>query len=377
MRRALLALIGFAGLVAPSTPAAADEASGTVTGTVEVLGNYYWERSTRVVAPAVSATLELPTGGYVEGAYLVDSITSASQAAGLIEDVSFTEIRHQVSLGGGYEFDLGDAELLIGGSYRVSREPDYLSNGVGLAAALSLAQRTTILRFNVGYLHDEVRKVNRGLGGAAMEALTFDENFDALVLSISWEQILSPTTYFEVGYQYGHLNGFLANAYRQVRVGAGFFPEQHPDVRHRYTLMGHLAHFVRGTRTGLHLFYRAYLDNWGVGAVTPEARVYQEISRFAQARIRYRYYRQSRSFFYQDEYDIDTTPADYVTADPKMSAFHSHLLGFQLAVRLAFLGDTALDALRDAWLQTSFEYLWQTSRFGNAVIAQAGIRVPF
>ena len=355
----------------------ADEASGTVTGTVEVLGNYYWERSTRVVAPSVAATLELPNGGYVEGAYLVDSITSASQAAGLVEDVSFTEIRHQFSLGGGYEFDLGEAELLVGASYRFSREPDYLSNGGGIAAALSLAQRTTILRLNFGFLHDEVRQVNRGVGGAAMEALTFDEDFDATVVSASWEQILSPTTYFEVGYQYGYLTGFLANAYRRVGVGAGFFPENHPETRQRHTLMGHLAHFVRPTRTGLHLFYRAYVDDWGVGAVTPEARIYQEISRFAQARVRYRYYRQTRSFFYQGQYDIDTTPDDYVTADPKMSAFHSHLLGFQVALRLAFLADTPLDAFRQAWLQTSFEYLWQTSRFGNAVIAQAGIRVPF
>ena len=357
--------------------ASADRASGTTTGRVEILGNYYWERSTRVIAPSVAATLELPSGVSVNGEYLVDSITSASQAAGLLEDVSFTEVRHQGSLGVGYEFDLDWGQLLLGVSGRISREPDYLSIGGGVSAALSLSQRTTVLRLNLGYLHDEVRRVFRMAGGPSMSALTFDENFDALAVSASWEQILSPTTYIELGYQYGYMNGFLANAYRMVPVASGFVGESHPEIRRRHTAVSHLAHYVRRTRTGLHLFYRAYLDNWKVGALTPEARVYQQLARFTHLRVRYRYYRQTRSFFYQTDYGVEVPEDGYVTADPKMSAFRSHLLGFQLAVQTGFLEGTALDVFRQAWLELSFEYLWQTSRFGNAVISQAGLRVPF
>ncbi len=377
MRVALSALILSTAWSALASVAHADESSGTVTGTVEVLGNYYWERSTRVVAPAVAVTLEGPNGGYVRAGYLVDSITSASQASGVIEDVRFTEIRHQGSLGAGFEFDLGEAQLLVGASGRVSREPDYLSVGGGISAQLSLAQRTTIFRLNLGYVHDEVRRYTTTAEGR-MESLTFgDRDFDALALALSWEQILSPTTYIEVGYQYGYLNGYLANAYRQVRVGSFFVDENHPGIRRRHTVMGHLAHFVEKTRTGLHLFYRAYLDSWDLGALTPEARVYQALARFAQIRVRYRYYRQTRSFFYQDDYGAEGPEDGFVTNDPKMSAFHSHLLGFQFGLQMAFLDSTALDAFRRAWLEISFEYLWQTSRFGNAVIAQAGFRVPF
>ena len=358
--------------------ARADESSGTVTGTVEVLGNYYWERSTRVVAPAVALTLEGPNGGYVQAGYLVDSITSASQAAGVVEDVRFTEIRHQGSLGGGYEFNLGDAQLQLGISARISREPDYLSVGGGLSAALSLAQRTTIFRLNLGYVHDEVRRLSVMAGGVRMESLTFgDRDFDALAVSLSWEQILSPTTYIEVGYQYGYLNGYLANAYRQVRVASFFVDEKHPAVRRRHTGIAHLSHFIRRTKTGLHLFYRAYLDSWDIGALTPEARIYQRIARFAQLSVRYRYYRQTRSFFYEDEYEGTVEDHEFVTNDPKMSAFRSHLLGFRFALQLAFLEHTALDLFRRAWLDISFEYLWQMSRFGNAVISQAGVRIPF
>ncbi len=377
MRFALSALILTTVWSALAPTARADESSGTVTGTAEILGNYYWERSTRVVAPSVALTLEGPNGGYVQAGYLVDSITSASQAAGVIEDVRFTEIRHQGNLGGGYEFDLGDMQLQLGISGRVSREPDYLSVGGGISAALSLAQRTTIFRLNLGYVHDEVRRFTTTSDGR-MESLTFGKrNFDALALSVSWEQILSPTTYIEVGYQYGYLEGYLANSYRQVRVASFFVDEEHPGVRRRHTGMAHLAHYVRKTRTGLHLFYRAYLDSWDIGALTPEARVYQQIARFAQLRVRYRYYRQTRSFFYEEEYEGTVEENEFVTNDPKMSAFHSHLLGFQFGLQLAFLERTALDVFRRAWLDFSFEYLWQTSRFGNAVIAQAGLRVPF
>jgi hypothetical protein len=377
VRSALSAVILLSAWTAALSTARADESSGTVTGTVEVIGNYYWERSTRVVAPAVALTLEGPNGGYVQAGYLVDSITSASQAAGVIEDVRFTEIRHQGNLGGGYEFDLGEAQLLLGVSGRVSREPDYLSVGGGISAQLSLAQRTTILRLNLGYVHDEVRRLTVTSDGR-MESLTFgDRSFDALALSVSWEQILSPTTYVEVGYQYGYMDGYLANAYRQVRVGSFFVDENHPGTRRRHTVMGHLAHYVRKSRTGLHLFYRAYLDNWDIGALTPEARVYQALARFAQLRVRYRYYRQTRSFFYAEDYGAMGPDDGFVTNDPKMSAFHSHLLGFQFGLQMAFLERTALDAFRRAWLDLSFEYLWQTSRFGNAVIAQASFRVPF
>jgi hypothetical protein len=57
--RAFLALgslalgLGVFGADWLGAPLAADEASGTWTGEVTVQGNYYWETSTRVVAPEV------------------------------------------------------------------------------------------------------------------------------------------------------------------------------------------------------------------------------------------------------------------------------------------------------------------------------------
>ncbi|MEM9073586.1 MAG: DUF3570 domain-containing protein [Myxococcota bacterium] len=361
----------------------ADRASGTWTGNVELRGNYYWERSTRVVSPTLGGSLESPDGIRLHGDYVVDSITSASQAAGVIEDIRFTEIRHEGSLGMGYEFNLGGADLSLDASFRVSREPDYVSIGGGINSALSLNDRSTVLRFGVYVLHDEIRQRLRAGGGArpmtdgGTSAGGFNESFNALALSVGWEQLLGPSVYAQLTYQYGYLNGFLANAYRRVVVADVLRPESHPGTRHRHTVTGRLAGHIRATRSSVHLIYRAYLDSWDIAALTPEIRIYQELADFLHLRVRWRHYRQRRSFFYSEAYPQDTPDEAFVTADPKMSTFHSNLLGFQLLLGADFLSDTALDVFRRATFDITFEYIWNTNRFGNGLIAQAGLRVPF
>ena len=379
----LAAALLFVSALGAGSTASADRASGTWTGDFRLRGNYYWERSTRVIAPSTGVQLESPNGVRLGGEYLVDSITSASQAAGVLEDVRFTEIRHQGSVNTGYEFDLGNAHLDLSANFRVSKEPDYLSVGGGFAASLSLAERTTVLRFGLNYVHDEIRQrfqVGTGerpdqMGG--MSGRGFAEDFDALALTVGWEQILSPVAYFQVTYQYGYMNGFLANAYRRVVVNDALRPENHPGVRRRHTITGRLAYHIRASRTSLHLIYRAYYDNWRIGALTPEVRIYQRLARSVFARVRWRHYRQTESFFYEDAYPMSTTDTAFVTADPKMSEFRNHLLGFQLLLRTTFLDGTALSWMRDATIDFNFDYLWNTNRFGNGVIAQAGLTIPF
>ena len=78
-----------------------------------------------------------------------------------------------------------------------------------------------------------------------------------------------------------------------------------------------------------------------------------------------------------------TDPADYqaddvyVSADPKMSEFHSNLLGFQLALELVFLEGTVLRGLAAGSVAMNLEYIWSTSTYGNALIAQLGAQFPF
>jgi len=364
-----------------SSPSAADEVSGDWSGSVELRGGYYWETSTRVVAPSVHLGLESPNGVRINADYLVDSITSASQAAGTLVDVGFTEIRHDASAGIGYEFDLGEAHLDVSANARFSYEPDYFSKGLFTGAALSLNQRNTILRFGLAVVQDDIRQVFRGDMATDPEGRNLSDRGEvgelfALVGNVGFEQILSQNVSVQLGYDLGRLSGYLSNAYRMVSVQGVLRPEQHPELRLRHTLHGRLAMYARPMRAAFHLLFRGYVDSWDVRAVSPEVRWYQELGSFAHLRTRYRYYEQSASFFGEDltAYGESDT---FVTADPKMTAFHSHLLGIQVRLAASFLDNTSLHWFHRASLNFGFEYIWNTNRYGNGVISQASVELPF
>lgn len=380
MRRASATLAALAATLLALPAARADEASGTWTGSVELRGNYYWETSTRVVAPEVRARIESPEGVRIDADYLVDAITSASIAAGVQEDIRFTEVRNQGVLGVSRELDLGEAQLRLGTSGRISHEPDYLATAITAYSALSLAQRTTVLSLALTYVHDEVGAVVRG-GEARVDDTGRDLSdrgrqgqLEAFTAVLTWNQVLSPIATLVTSYQLVHDWGYLQNPYRRARVGGGLQQELHPGARTRHTLSGRLAWFIPQTSTAIHLGYRAYIDDWDVAAINPEVRLYQMIGRSIVLRLRYRYYDQLESFFYSPEY---TGAESYFSADQKMTNFDSHMVGAQLRVGLDFLSQTPLSFLDRAWLDVSFNYWFQTSGFGDGVLAQAGIRAPF
>ena len=375
----LVALVALLALLGAPTSVAADEASGTWTGDVELRMNYYWETSTRVLAPEVRARLETPNGVRVDAGYLLDAITSASIAAGVQEDIRFTEIRNQGTLGVSTELDLGDMQLRLGASGRVSHEPDYLAVGATAYGALSLNQRSTVLGASFTYIHDDVGAVVRG-GAPRVDDTGRDLSdrgrqgvLQGFTASATLSQVLSPVATVVLGYQVVHNWGYLQNPYRRASVGNGLVPELHPGQRTRNTLHGRLAYFIEETQTAIHLMYRAYLDDWEIGALTPEVRVYQMIGRSALIRLRYRFYDQVESFFYAPTYD-GSEP--FVTADQKMTRFDSHLFGVQLRIGLDFLRRTPLSFLGRAWLDFSVNYWAQTSGYGDGIISQVGLRAP-
>ena len=371
--------LALAMLLASST-VRADEASGRWTGQVSLWGNYYWETSTRVEAPGASFRLSSPSGVDVNGAYLMDAITSASVAAGVSSDIRFTEIRHQGSLGVGHEFDLGNEQLRLDVSGRVSVEPDYVATGVTLSGALSMAERCSVLGFSLGYIHDDVGAVIRGAPRAADGRDLSDRGrigqLEGIQASLYFSQILTATSIASVGYDLVYDQGYLQSFYRAVQVQGQLTPEHHPDQRTRHSFWGRLAWIIPESDTAFQGLYRVYVDDWGVGALTPEGRIYQGIGGGVSLRVRYRYYNQLHSFFWQPM-STYTSMDQFVTADVKMSGFETHLVGFHALVQLHFLAESPLSFLAQGRFILSFDYYLQGNRYGNAVIAQAGVEVPF
>ncbi len=365
--------------VALASPSQADPAGWG--GEVGLRGNYYWERSTRVVAPAANATIETPLGVRVNGTYLIDAITSASQATGVQSDISFTEVRHDVSAGLGYELDLGQAQLDVTLSGRWSKEPDYLSRGLGFTSALSLNDRNTTLRLNGYFLHDKVWKIDRMAPAEDPDRLmaadaVYVGTLDALSIGLALDQVLSPTTVLTIGYDGAWLNGFQANVYRTVAYAdGGGSPENHPEKRVRNASYLWLAQYIRKTRSAIRVGYRFYADTWDLVAHAPEARIYQEFGDYLMLRLRYRYYRQSSAEFWRSGGNLRAD--EHITADPKMSPFYNQTVGTKVQLSLDFLSFTPLDFAHSAVLDFGVEYIQNTNRFGNGVIGQGGLAWPF
>lgn len=361
----------------------ADEASGTWTGELTLQGNYYWERSTRVMAPELDVRLTSPDGVDVSANYVVDAITSASIAAGVIEDIRFTEVRHQGTIRLGREFDLGDAQLRVSAYGRLSHEPDYLATGLGVDLTLSLNQRATILTASAGYIHDDIGALLRGMNAGAIDDLGRMlsnrgrvGDLEGVHGSLGIQQILLPNLWVSGAYDVVATEGMLSSPYRTVMVQGGLSPERHPASRSRHAFSGRLAYFFEPTRTALHLMLRSYVDDWRLAAINPEVRLYQELGDSVTLRLRYRYYEQTRAFFWRSPEDFTVEDA-FVTTDPKMSAFVTHAVGLRVLVALDFLAETPLAFLAQGYFDLSADYLMQGSRFGDAVLAQSSLRVPF
>lgn len=383
-RSALVGLLGCLVLLLPSRTLA-DEASGRWTGRVESRASYYWERSTRVVAPTIGARLDSPHDVTVQGYYLVDSITSASVAAGALVDTGFREVRHEGSVSVGGERDVGEQHLMMTGSVRISREPDYTSVSGSLSTRLALNERNTTVGLNLTYLHDEVRQVFRvgsqirpPMGGGVSGAAPFAENFDGFTSSLTLEQVVNPRLVLTFGYDFGFLDGFLASPYRQVQVDGVLQPEAHPSLRRRHTLWGRAQLAVPEVKGALHFLLRTYADDWQIRALSTEARWYQELGPHLLLRMRHRYYTQTASFF-ESGLALPTYSGAprYFTADPKMQRFHDHELGFAFVTRLGFLGTSGLSFLANAEIELAVDYRFSTNRFGNAVFGALVARVPF
>src|SRR5690606_5309341 len=141
--------------------------------------------------------------------------------------------------------------------------------------ALALNQRATILSASLTYVHDGVGMVLQG-GERRVDDTGRDLSdrgrqgqLEAFTAVLTWNQVLSPVATLVTSYQLVHNWGYLQNPYRRARVAGGLAPELHPSERTRHTLYGRLAYFIPATSTAIHLGYRAYLDDWGIGAITP------------------------------------------------------------------------------------------------------------
>ena len=357
-------------------------------GELTARGVYYKERSTRVMQPMLDGMFDAGERGLATAHFLVDAITSASAGSGAANAKPFTERRYEG--GGGYthEFDGPKDSILdryrIGGDAKYPTESDYDSLYIGARFEADLAQKNASFGLGVGIGGDTITNAGAQspMGGPQIQcdvtspATATQCSLSTYSLSTSLSQILSKNMTVAVSYDLEKLDGYQANPYRTVITATGLVPEVHPNQRLRQAFAGTLRYYVAATHTTLIGAYRYYHDDWKIHAHTPELRIVQAVGTMADASIRYRYYRQTASYFYEDRYPtLDTAKINYVTDDPKMSGFD----GSTMEAKLGVLGEAF--GLSGNWagarFETVLEYIIQHNRFGDAVVAHVALTLPF
>jgi hypothetical protein len=342
-----------------AAPAFADESNQIV-----LRGNYWRDRNTRVIQPEAALSKELPTGTLIGAHYLLDTITSASVAAGATRDQPFTELRNEFGLSLAQR--AGRALMSIGYSY--SSESDYWAHLINIGTAIDLFKKNTTLALGMAW------GINQAAMRAAPTVYLPVGNLQTWTMIASWSQVLSQRLFGVLEYdlavvgfgdKLGHISGtptqdtgYQGNPYRLVNLGGSATRELVPSQRIRQSVQLSL-HWMIPTGNRITPFlafrpsYRFYWDDWGMLAHTPELRFYLPIGP-VELRVTGRYYTQNDvSFGSLVEGNANYTNGQgrpcntcisdgsrglFYTSDPKLYAFDSFLVEGRLVISLRGLG---------------------------------------
>jgi hypothetical protein len=382
LKRAGILLLALAGTLVPRAGARADNE-------VTIRGAYYREPSTRVIQPVVEISKDLPGGFDVRAHYLVDTITSASAAAAPGADNVFTEIRNEVALGVGKNWNRTRVTL----SYKYSAESDYWSHSMWASVAQRLWADTATIGFSGGVSLDQV-----GFRGLRTPDCLVPPSTSCPLTSIfggfAYTQVLSPVDVAQINLDATNMWGFLENPYRPYPPNSMY--EVFPDNRLRTAVSVRYAHYVPEAQAGIQLQYRYYhdfdpkafsSDPWGLSASTVEARIYKQVTRDLEIRLLYRQYFQQPPAFWCDVPSnpgctATSTPINpnwtYATADPALGPVRTEYP----EVKLVWDAEALREVPFFRWFaagtfEISYGHYFQNDAFGNAHVLQTGYSMPY
>jgi Protein of unknown function (DUF3570) len=362
-------------LLLSSAPARADNF-------VAVRGAYYREPSTRVIQPTVALERDSDAGVDVMAHYLVDTITSASVAAGTSTDSIFTETRNEAGLA--LRKRWSRTELTA--SYKYSAESDYWSHAFGLSGSARLWGDTARIGLSLGYSDDTMS--SRFRTPACATAPSISCSLHETFVGVSYTQIITPDFLAQASLEGAYLSGFQGNLYRAV---PNFGYERVPDTRLRNAAALRLAYYVAALDVALRLHYRYYIDSspgdssgsdpWRLRSHMIEARIYRPLTRSLEVRLTYRQYFQSRAQFWCDaiaQPGCYPPAATYYSTDPKLGPVHTEYPEIQLVWQAEALRDIpVLGWLAAGTFEISYGRYFQSTSFRDAHLLQTGYVFPY
>jgi hypothetical protein len=315
---------------------------GPTVSASSALSAYSDTDSVHVITPTIAGEIHDDVAGWsVGGRYLVDAVSAASVDIVSSASGHWTEVRNVGS--GDAAVKVGALGISVAGGF--SHEPDYLSIGGGGTVSLETLDKNVTPFIGASYGHDDVGRTGLPKAywhvmqkGTVQLGVTF-------VVDRSTIAALAVDGIFERGYlakPYRYIPLFAPGSAEKIQPGASIAEvnalrldlrpvDALPDARDRYALGGRIAH--RFEASTVRADGRLYRDNWGMTAVTGDARLLLDVGQRLLVWPHARFHAQRGVDFWQRAYEApfapDGTPTipRYRTGDRELGPLYTWTAG--------------------------------------------------
>nr|WP_294949980.1 DUF3570 domain-containing protein [uncultured Mucilaginibacter sp.] len=269
----------------------------------------------------------------------VDTYTSASSDKidpNSISSASRQDMRIYPSLNWTVSDDKTGNAFGITGSY--SREFDYQSFGAGINLTRVSKDKNTQFDFKAQVFLDkwkvilpvELRPPGYGSGSDKEDHLPVDSKpRNSFSTSFSLSQVISTRLQMAIIVEPSYQHGLLATKYqRDYFTDGSVRVENLPDSRYKLPIGVRFNYFL-DDHFIVRLFYRYYMDNWGIRANTAELEIPVKLTSFISVSPFYRYNTQTGTRYFAP-YGQHNPNDEFYSSDYDLSSMHSNFVGANL-----------------------------------------------
>lgn len=230
----------------------------------------------------------------------------------VMSGATIEEARNELSLGITRYFDTAS----LGFSLTRSEENDYNATAMAVNGEWDFNNRQSTLAAGLSYSTDSIEPSDALSFGRTLKQARRSASF-----SLAWTQVLNRASVLQSGFSVTQHNGYLSDPYklRDIR------PRQRLEtaINFRY------RRFMHRSDSSLHLDYRYYHDDFGIGSHTLRSAWYQNLTDQFQLIPSVRYYSQNQADFYVGGDDYGLPESVFQSSDYRLSGFGAVTFGLQ------------------------------------------------
>ena len=280
-----------------------------------------------------------------------DAIDSGPRSVDVVSSASRNNIAGTLAWSGTYRVDSA-SDLSMNGGLHV--EEPFRSWHAGIGGSHAFAGGDTVV------------------SASALEVFDWFDRFDidghrhgraersSATASVGITQVLAPTTVVSANYGVTVQTGELGNTWNSVPLAIGDRgPELLPSERVRHALVFRASQFLPWNGA-LKLYYRLYVDDWGLAAHSAEGQIMQRISPALYVGALYRFHSQTGVSFFTP---LAGPAATLRTADSDLARLDSQTIGGKVVL------DVPVDApMRLLHFEVGYERYFRTNNLSMDIV---------